>query len=235
VAELDVLLLNNVLRPDRAALATSFLAELKGQKGGFAYSVTSKQRELLDNLIEEALFGIDPNSTLMKSIPAPSSDVWYSSSYMNLITFLTEAREIGGVKYPKVYIPSGDISPWWGDIPTTEPLTFGYTVGRVVLALTGSKSSNPGTINVTDGKPFGENKWFGRINKKGVFLKSTTPMENREIGAVFDLNKSARLSCLYLGHEYESCCLCDKAFKEGDVPTAGIHPMCEKKYFHFQE
>ena len=42
----------------------------------------------------------------------------------------------------------------------------------VSLSLNGEKSRTPGSVTLTDGKPFGENKYFGRISPEGVVSPS---------------------------------------------------------------
>lgn len=41
--------------------------------------------------------------------------------------------------------------------------------GLVVLSRAGALAQRPGTVNVTDGKPYGTNTWYGRIELDGKF------------------------------------------------------------------
>jgi hypothetical protein len=50
--------------------------------------------------------------------------------------------------------------------------------GQVVLALSGKNSKTPGVINVTDGRPFGQNAWYGRVGADGSWTKPRVEYTN---------------------------------------------------------
>ena len=77
-----------------------------------------------------------------------------------------------GLKWPKLYLATAD-----GE--------------RVTISRAGSGARYPHSLNVTDGKPYGENQWFGRITTDGkAQLKKDTPQ------GVLDLLAELAWTCL---------------------------------------
>jgi len=72
-------------------------------------------------------------------------------TFSGLIEMLDRVFE-SGVKYPKVRL-------------------MGDATGTVVLART-KGGANPGSVNVTDGRPFGSNVWYGRVELDGSMVAS---------------------------------------------------------------
>ena len=97
------------------------------------------------------------------------------------------------------------------------------------LSRAGGRAKFPGTLNVTDGKPFGENKWFGRVLRSGVLEagKDLTP-EVEALLAAFNADpaKVARTHGLLTGN----CCFCRKELTTGESLTAGYGPICADKF-----
>ena len=63
----------------------------------------------------------------------------------------------------------------------------------VSLSLNGEKSRTPGSITLTDGKPFGENKYFGRISPEGVVSPSRSWTDEIQ-KAVVRLNETGEVN-----------------------------------------
>jgi hypothetical protein len=51
----------------------------------------------------------------------------------------------------------------------------------------GKSSKFPGTINVTDGKPFGQNVWYGRVDQAGPWTISPKLADEVVVDQLYDL------------------------------------------------
>lgn len=114
------------------------------------------------------------------------------------------------IKFPKV------------TLETDEGLT-------VKLSRAGYKAKVPGSLNVTDGKPFGENKWFGRVLRDGT-LEAGKALTDEVEALLADFNddpaKVAKTHGLLTGN----CCFCRKELTTGESLTAGYGPVCADKF-----
>jgi len=124
--------------------------------------------------------------------------------FSGVIELFTKAK--GNLKYPKISL-------------TTE------SGGTVMLSLAGAKAAKPGTINVTDGKPYGQNIWYGRVDAVGNWEKSYNATD--EVGNLLKelSNNPAGFAANY-GHKHGSCCFCNKTLTQANSVTAGFGPVC---------
>ena len=100
---------------------------------------------------------------------------------------------------------------------------------RVRLSRAGDRSRNPGQINITDGRPYGENTYFGKIDLEGNLLpsRSMTP-EVMDFLKEFDANPAA--CAMAYGHRTGACCFCSRALTDGRSVAVGYGPICAEKY-----
>jgi hypothetical protein len=102
----------------------------------------------------------------------------------------------------------------------------------LVLSVAGDKSAKPGVINVTDGGPFGNNKWYGRIAPDGSW---ELPMkEYPEIGEVAALLKQVgedpHQAAANYGKLTGYCCFCQRALSDEKSVAVGYGPVCAEKW-----
>lgn len=106
-----------------------------------------------------------------------------------------------------------------------------YPVG---LSVAGVKAKCPGTINVTDGKPFGENKWYGRIDAEGHFELSSpykdTPEMMEIIGLLRMLSKDAHETAVKCGKMSGYCTFCNRPLKYDKSVAVGYGEKCAKNW-----
>lgn len=113
--------------------------------------------------------------------------------------------------------------------PKKPKITFSMEGGRViVLSIAGENARRPGTINVTNGKKYGEegNVWFGRIDPEtGVFSpgRDCDSMVVTFLKAFAD--DPAGVAGRY-GRRTGFCCFCHKALTRG----RGTGPRCRALY-----
>jgi len=100
---------------------------------------------------------------------------------------------------------------------------------RVVLTLAGGMSKRPGTVNVTDGRAFGENTWYGRVAVDGAVEpgRDMTP----EVRALLDrlADDPARVAGQH-GVATGRCCFCGRELSTRESRTVGYGPDCAGKY-----
>lgn len=102
--------------------------------------------------------------------------------------------------------------------------------GRLLrLALAGAKSSAPGSVNVTDGRPYGQNTWYGRINADGTFNAGRAAD-----GWVLDTLRRLAADPAGFAREYGkatgACCFCNQALSTADSLAVGYGPVCAEHY-----
>lgn len=100
---------------------------------------------------------------------------------------------------------------------------------KVRLSRAGSRSSSPGQINITDGRHYSENTYFGKIDLDGNLLPSRGMTEEvREFLVAFDADP-ASVATAY-GHRTGSCCFCNRELTDGRSVAVGYGPICAPRY-----
>lgn len=101
---------------------------------------------------------------------------------------------------------------------------------RVVLRRAGESSSRPGTVHVTDGRPFGESTWFGRIDPAtGSFFASRQADAGvRSILVALAADPAAVAG--QHGIATGECCFCARALSTRESRSVGYGPICAERY-----
>lgn len=98
----------------------------------------------------------------------------------------------------------------------------------VVFAKAGARAQYPGSINVTDGGPYRNNKWFGRI-VDGQFEPSRRCPEGI-VSFVKAFSKDpARIAAEY-GRRTGNCCFCRRALTDERSTQVGYGPICADNF-----
>lgn len=104
----------------------------------------------------------------------------------------------------------------------------------VVLALASAKASRPGTVNVTDGRPFGDNVWYGRVDPTTGAWEASNRADAATMTAVTALLTRFAADPLTMaadyGHATHSCCFCGITLTDPRSKTAGYGPICAGKF-----
>lgn len=127
---------------------------------------------------------------------------------MSGVYALFETAKASGLKFPKIVAAS--------------------PVGEIKLSVAGPKAKAPGSINVTDTRPFGENTWYGRILKDGTFEGRTAPAELVDYLKAFAANP-AEQAALH-GKRTGCCCFCAKELTDARSIEVGYGPTCADNY-----
>ena len=99
----------------------------------------------------------------------------------------------------------------------------------MVLSRAGERSRYPGTINVTDGGPYGQNVWYGRIDREGAWTKSRNACD--EVGDMLraladDPAGTAAAYGKHTGH----CCFCRRGLTDQRSLDVGYGPVCAENF-----
>ncbi len=129
-----------------------------------------------------------------------------------VIGLFTKASE--SLKRPKVRLQLADGSP-------------------LALSLAGANARLPGTVNVTDGKPFGSAIWYGRIDAAGKFdlsakIDAGTASAITALLVNFAANP-AKVASAY-GKQTGSCCFCARELTDDRSVRVGYGPICADKF-----
>jgi hypothetical protein len=102
----------------------------------------------------------------------------------------------------------------------------------VVLKIAGEKSKYTGEIMVTDGGPFGANRYYGRVSREGRWVKPNRDF--LELGDVGTLLENMAANPAKTASEYGKltgqCCFCNKALDDSRSTAVGYGPVCAKHY-----
>jgi hypothetical protein len=102
---------------------------------------------------------------------------------------------------------------------------------NVKLSVAGPNSKQPGTINVADALPFGQGRWFGRIQADGQFDQSAKSPPSPAL-----VSKLSAFACNPAGVAAEhgkltgSCCFCSKPLTDPKSTAVGYGPICAGNY-----
>lgn len=107
---------------------------------------------------------------------------------------------------------------------------------KIVFALAGNKAQFPGTLNITDGGPFGNNIWYGRVKKD--YEKKVLHIDwNPKIAVDKDFKEIVRAVisnpvgiCSITGQKYSYCCFCGTEITTKESLAVGYGPICAEKW-----
>jgi len=97
------------------------------------------------------------------------------------------------------------------------------------LSLAGERSRNPGVINITDGRPYGCNTFYGRIDLQGGLVAGRGMVDEvQDFLTTFDAQPE--LVATAYGHRTGSCCFCSRTLTDGRSVAKGYGPICADRY-----
>jgi hypothetical protein len=100
---------------------------------------------------------------------------------------------------------------------------------KVVFARAGSASKYSGQILVTDGGPFGANKFFGRIDHNGDFF-STRSADNDVQNLVKEFADDPSLVAGKYGKLTGGCSFCNRKLDDNRSLKLGYGPVCAQRF-----
>jgi hypothetical protein len=110
-------------------------------------------------------------------------------------------------------------------------LTFDFGSNRRLrIAMAGARSRYAGDFMVTDGGPFGSNRYFGRIARATGDMIAGRDMEEWVAEALDALNTDPAEFAAQYGHESGACCFCNLTLTDERSTAVGYGPVCATHY-----
>ena len=145
---------------------------------------------------------------LKPATPTPTGPKAVAIDVSQILDLFATAKA-SGLKYPKIRMTAD-----------------GH---KLVLNVAGDKAKEPGTVNVTDGGPFGDNVWYGRITTSGEFQqsRSSTPAV---VAVLTKLAADPHATAHAYGLQTNNCCFCSKTLTDKRSVSAGYGPTCADNF-----
>ena len=123
---------------------------------------------------------------------------------------LVDAAYNAGLRFPKINLTTADGK-------------------RVRLSRAGDRSRAPGVVHVTDGRPYDNNTYYGKLYTDGVFVqtRSATP-DIIEFLETLDADPEATASAY--GSRTGNCCFCTRPLTDGRSVAVGYGPTCAENF-----
>lgn len=97
------------------------------------------------------------------------------------------------------------------------------------LARAGDRSRKPGHINVTDGRPFGDNTFYGSIDLEGNLIPASS-MNDEVLGFLTTFDAQPEVVATAYGLRTGACCFCSRELTDGRSVAMGYGPICAEHY-----
>lgn len=99
----------------------------------------------------------------------------------------------------------------------------------VCLGRSSNRSKAPGTITVTDGGPYGGNRYYGRVELDGTY-KPTRRATPEIIDLLVRFSKNPAGVAAEYGKLTGNCCFCRHGLTDERSTSVGYGPVCAKNY-----
>lgn len=126
------------------------------------------------------------------------------------VNSLFDKAVASGLKYPKIRLQT-------------------QTGQKVCLARAGNRSRHPGHIMVTDGEPFGYNKFFGRVDQTGQYHPADANTDEVHI-LLEQLGSDPATVASKFGKLTGNCCFCMHSLDDERSTEVGYGPVCAKHF-----
>jgi hypothetical protein len=143
--------------------------------------------------------------------PLPPAVVESVGDFTGVISLFRKAKQ--HLKFPKITLRVGH-----------QPLQ---------LSLAGERSKYEGQVQVTDGRGYGNNVWFGRVDHDGNWTQSRS-VTAQEVDAVGQFLRAFSQDPAAVAKQHGRltgrCCFCNTALTDERSTAAGFGPTCAKNY-----
>jgi len=139
----------------------------------------------------------------------PSADAETETVSVDGVMALFDATK-GKIKYPKIRLK-------------TE------AGKKLVLSRAGNRSKYVGQIMLTDGGPFGDNVYYGRIDESGKVFPARAMSED-VMETIRNLSTDAVKVAGAHGHKTGECCFCNRHLTDDRSVTVGYGPTCADNF-----
>lgn len=112
----------------------------------------------------------------------------------------------------------------------TPRITLDLDAGKLRLSVAGAGSRTPGVVQITDGRPYGDNTWYGRLELDGKLTASRTGVPAWVLDTLRQLNDETLAFVVKYGQKTGNCCFCNAELKTTESVTVGYGPICAERY-----
>jgi len=201
----------------------TMIPSMPGKNQGFAKSMADQFKKK-GSLSEKQWYWVEKLLREVISPPAPPEAVQVGK-FSKVYELMHKAKE--NLKWPKMRLQIADPSytPLFEDSePEYLPVVFG---------MSGKNSKRPGTIHMTDGGPFGDNRFFGWIGEDGSWTQPQN-MDDKVAAGLRSLLHALAEDPMKTLSEYGSitgnCSCCGSGLTSDNSVAMGIGPVCAKNY-----
>jgi hypothetical protein len=99
----------------------------------------------------------------------------------------------------------------------------------VVFTIAGERSKYAGQVMITDGGPFGDNKYFGKIDMEGNLLK-TSQCDDNVLELIKEFANDPAETAGKYGRLTGNCCFCMRGLDDERSVSVGYGPVCAGHY-----
>lgn len=144
------------------------------------------------------------------SLFPPESKTENVGSMKGLINMFSKAKE--KLKYPRLYLEIDGVP--------------------VRLSIAGPNSKKTGSVVVTDGGPYGDNKFYGWVSPEGLWEKSMRlfPETNTILRLLKRVSEDPVKAAAEHGHMHGRCCMCNLELSDERSTKVGYGPVCAKNW-----
>jgi hypothetical protein len=157
-----------------------------------------------------------------KTKPAESFSGGQAGEFLALADFINRAAKHPttnpkGLVHPKIRFDLSGIDECWR--------------GDLLLKRAGDNARYPGSINVTNGMPFGDpaGEFYGRIHKDGRFEEGRDCNATVR-GVLIALNADPASLAAGYGKKTGNCCFCNTPLSDDRSTSVGYGPICAERY-----
>lgn len=199
----------NLNAADRIKALSDVIGKLAPRDAGFASSLIVNFHRY-KKLSDKQMYWVDTLST-KATAPPPPVIVFEVGSFAKVIALFAKAKE--KLKFPKIRLMVGI------DLP-------------VVASLAGPTAKFPGTVNITDGRSFGSNKWYGRVTPDGAWSPGSVayPELEKVANLIEELGNDPIKTVIAYGAVSGNCSFCGKSLTDEKSTAVGYGPVCAKKW-----
>lgn len=103
-------------------------------------------------------------------------------------------------------------------------------LGVIRIQRAGAKSKYTGQLMITDGRRFGDNRWYGRIDLDGNMVAGMDVMTDPQIKFLERFSKDPVAIAREYAKESGHCCFCNKELTDKKSTSKGYGPVCAENY-----
>jgi len=194
------------------------------------YSIMGENREALRGNEVNFLASCEKRLVVQKRGLSYGMRKWANSIVARLIRVETNAAAVEAAQLPDLKGIYG-LFENVGDKLKYPKITFETeSLGKVRIQRAGERSKYTGTLNITDGGPFGSNKWYGRVNLDGTFTAGRELLTDGMAKFLKDFSKDPVRMAKQYGEESGNCCFCHRKLTDKRSTDAGYGPVCADNY-----